>query len=103
MLKKKLDRDIPLDLLAQLNKGIRYDTFTVRKYGEVMRTILEHRLVVLGPYLTHVRVGSRGQKIATNFGRSIVVHKKRDALACDVGYPDIVEYMGVVEWNFSGD
>jgi hypothetical protein len=34
-LKKNLDRDIPLDLLAQLKKGIRNDAFGFENVGKL--------------------------------------------------------------------
>ena len=36
-------------------------------------------------------------------GRGVVIREKSDDLARDVGYPDVVEHLGVVEWDFSGD
>ena len=35
--------------------------------------------------------------------RGVVIHEKSDGLARDVGYPDVVEDLGVVEWDLSGD
>ena len=35
--------------------------------------------------------------------RGVVIYEKGDGLARDVCYSNIVEYLWVVEWNFSGD
>jgi len=42
-------------------------------------------------------------KLATNLGRRIIIREKREGLARDIGYPNIVEHLGVIERNFSGD
>jgi hypothetical protein len=46
---------------------------------------------------------SQEKKTGTNLGRSIVIHEKRERLARNIGYPDIVKHLGVIEWNFAGD
>jgi len=43
------------------------------------------------------------KKVGTNLGRSIVIYEKCEYLARDIGYPDIVEHLRVIEWNFTGD
>lgn len=43
------------------------------------------------------------EKLGTNLGRRVVIHNKRKSLAHDIGYPDIVEHLGVLERNFAGD
>ena len=42
-------------------------------------------------------------KLGTNLGGRIVIHEKCKALAHDIGYPNIVEHLRVIEGNFSGD
>jgi len=42
-------------------------------------------------------------KLGTNLGGRIVIHEKCEGLARDIGYPNIVEHLGVIERNFSGD
>jgi hypothetical protein len=41
--------------------------------------------------------------LGTNLGRRIVIHKECEGLARDVGYPNIVEHLGIIERDFSGD
>ena len=36
-------------------------------------------------------------------GRGVVIRGKSDSLARDIGYPDVVKHLGVVEWDLSGD
>jgi hypothetical protein len=42
-------------------------------------------------------------KLGTNLGGRIVIHEKCEGLAHDIGYPNIVEHLRVIEGNFSGD
>jgi hypothetical protein len=43
------------------------------------------------------------EKHGTNLGRRIVIHKKCKGLARNIGYPDIVEHLGIIKRNFAGD
>jgi hypothetical protein len=72
---------------------------------KLIHTILEHRLVVLSLYLSHIGVGESPEKpkLGTNLGRRIVIHKKCEGLTRDIRYPDIVEHLGIIERNFAGD
>jgi hypothetical protein len=49
-----------------------------------------------------MHVGRRTD-LGTNFGGRIVVHEKCEGLARNIGYPNIVENLRVIERNFSGD
>lgn len=43
------------------------------------------------------------EDLGTNLGRRVVIHDKCKCLARDIGYPDIVEHLGVIKRNFAGD
>jgi hypothetical protein len=70
-----------------------------------MRTVFEHCLVILRLDLDRANVRRRrmSARKLSYLGRCVVIHGKRDNLARDVGYPDVVEDLRIVEWNFSGD
>jgi hypothetical protein len=70
-----------------------------------MRTVFEHCLVILCLDLDHAHVRRRcGLASKMSYlGRGVVIREKSDDLARDVGYPNVVEHLGVVERDFSGD
>ena len=73
--------------------------------SRAMRTVFEHCLVILCPDLDQAHVRRRcglGSKVSY-LGRGVVIREKSNDLARDVGYPDVVENLGVVKWDFSGD
>ena len=43
------------------------------------------------------------KNIGTNLRRSIVIHGKRKCLTRYIGYPNIVEHLGVIKRDFAGD